>query len=61
MLGLMQPHPLMISSLLLHAARHHATAEIVSRDHEGATHRTTWAETESRARRLVKVMGKLGV
>ena len=61
MFGLMQPHPLMISSMLLHAARHHATAEIVSRNHEGTIHRYTWAEAERRSRRLVNVMQKLGV
>ncbi|MGE0420235.1 MAG: long-chain-fatty-acid--CoA ligase [Acetobacteraceae bacterium] len=61
MLGLMQPHPLMISSLLTHAARHHATGEVVSRTHEGTTHRYTWAEVERRSRRLVRVMRKLGV
>jgi fatty-acyl-CoA synthase len=60
-LGLMQPQGLMISSLLTHAARHHAGAEIVSRTHDGATHRCTWADLEVRARRLVKVLMKLGV
>ncbi|MGE4043659.1 MAG: long-chain-fatty-acid--CoA ligase [Acetobacteraceae bacterium] len=61
MFGLMQPHPLMISSILTHAARHHATGEVVSRTHEGPMHRYTWADVERRARRLVRVMQKLGV
>jgi 3-(methylthio)propionyl---CoA ligase len=61
MLGLMQNHPLMISSLLIHAARHHAAGEVVSRTHDGSIHRTTWGETERRARRLVRVMQGLGV
>jgi fatty-acyl-CoA synthase len=61
MFGLMQPHPLMISSLLTHAARHHAKGEVVSRTHEGGTHRYTWADVERRARRLVRVMQRLGV
>ena len=61
MLGLMQSYPLMISSLLTHAARHHAAAEVVSRTHDGSLHRTTWGETERRARRLACVLQRLGV
>ena len=61
MLGLMQPHGLMISSLLRHAARHHAAGEIVSRTHEGDIHRTNWAGHERRARRLVRVLQRFGV
>jgi fatty-acyl-CoA synthase len=61
MLGLMQPHELMISSLLTHAARHHGGAEVISRTHENTTHRYTWADVERRARRLVRVLQKLGV
>jgi fatty-acyl-CoA synthase len=61
MLGLMQPHPLMISSLLTHAARHHGGGEIVSRGHEGTIHRYGWADAEQRARRLVRVMRMLGI
>ena len=61
MLGLMQPHGLMISSMLRHAARHHAAGEIVSRTHEGSIHRYTWGDLERRARRLVRVLRQLGV
>ena len=61
MLGLMQPHALMISSILTHAARHHGSTEVVSRTHENTTHRYTWREVEARARRLVRVLQKLGV
>ncbi len=61
MLGLMQPHSLMISSILKHAARHHAGTEIISRTHEGTTHRYDWAELERRSRRLVNVLLGLGV
>jgi 3-(methylthio)propionyl---CoA ligase len=60
-LGLMQPHGLMISSMLTHAARHHASAEVVSRTHENTTHRYTWADVERRARRLVRVFHSLGI
>ena len=61
MLGLMQTRPLMISSILQHAARNHAQTEIVSRTVEGGLHRTTYAGTERRARRLVRVLQHLGV
>ena len=61
MLGLMQQRPLLISSLLAHAARHHAGAEVVSATGEGGMHHTTWGETERRARRLVRALQGLGV
>ena len=61
MLGLMQQQPLLISSLLAHAARHHGEAEVVSATATGATHHTTWAETERGSRRLVRVLQGLGV
>jgi acyl-CoA synthetase (AMP-forming)/AMP-acid ligase II len=61
MLGLMQSQPLSIATLLRHAARHHGTAEIVSRTVEGAIHRYTWADAEQRARRLARVLAGLGI
>ena len=61
MLGLMQQQPLLISSLLSHAARHHGTAEVVSAIGPGATHHSTWAETERRARQFVRALQGLGV
>ena len=36
MLGLMQDRPLLISSILEHAARHHADAKIVSARPDGS-------------------------
>jgi 3-(methylthio)propionyl---CoA ligase len=61
MLGLMQEHPLLISSLLVHAERHHGDQEIVSRRVEGDLHRTTYAELARRSRQLTKAMAALGV
>jgi acyl-CoA synthetase (AMP-forming)/AMP-acid ligase II len=61
MLGLMQTRPLMISSIIQHAARNHGTTEIVSKTVEGTIHRTTYRETERRMRRLVRAMQRLGV
>lgn len=59
--GLMQQQPLLISSLLVHAERHHGGQEIVSRRVEGDIHRTTYRELASRARRLAKALIALGI
>ena len=61
MLGLMQQQPLMISSLLTFAARHHGEAEIVSNTVEGPRHRYTYRDAERRARRLARALDGLGV
>ncbi len=61
MKGLMQDHPLMIASVLAHAARHHGSTEIVSKTSDGAVHRTTWAGLERQARRLARALQGLGV
>jgi fatty-acyl-CoA synthase len=61
MLGLMQTQPLLVSSLLLHAARHHAQAEVVSRQDDGSVTRATYAAVERRARRLATALQALGV
>ncbi len=61
MLGLMQSHPLLVSSILRHAARHHGAAEIVSRGNGVRLHRTTYAATEPRARTLAGALLSLGV
>ena len=51
MRGLMQDVPLLISSLIRHADRHHGDVEIVSRRVEGDIHRTTYRELHARAKR----------
>jgi len=61
MLGLMQQRPLLLSSLLTYAERHHGATEIVSRLMDGAIHRSTYAEVGERARRLANALGRLGV
>src|SRR5579859_1865650 len=61
MLGLMQSQNLTIPWLLQHAARHHANAEVISQTGAGVIHRSTWGETECRARRLVRVLLDLGI
>ena len=61
MLGLMQHQNLLISGILKHGARHHGNAPVISRNHDGTTHRYGWKEVEQQSRRLVKAMQKLGV
>jgi 3-(methylthio)propionyl---CoA ligase len=60
MLGQMMQQPLLISSLLRHAERHHADARIVSKRVEGDLHRTTYAELALRCRKLANALGGLG-
>ncbi len=60
MLGLMQQRPLMISNLVDYAANWHGGREIVSRDPEGAFHRSTYAEVASRAKRVANALEALG-
>jgi len=59
--GQMMSMPLLISSLLVHAERHHGEREIVSRRVEGDIHRTTYKELAARSRRMAKALGTLGV
>jgi acyl-CoA synthetase (AMP-forming)/AMP-acid ligase II len=59
MLGLMQSHQLMISSLLEFAERHHGEGEIVSRRVEGDIHRTTYKGLAVRARQVANAIDKL--
>jgi 3-(methylthio)propionyl---CoA ligase len=59
MLGQMQSQPLLISSLIVHAERHHASGEIVSRRVEGDIHRSTWGEVARRARRVANALDGL--
>ena len=50
--GLMQDHPLLISTLIRHAAANHGRREIVSRLGDGSIHRTNYSAIERRARRI---------
>ena len=61
MFGLMQQQPLLISSLLVHAERHHPEQEIVSRRVEGDIHRCTYKELASRSRRMARALQAMGV
>ena len=59
--GNMMQQPLLISSLLVHAERHHGGQEIVSRRCEGDLHRMTFKQLAERSRRLAKALRALGV
>ena len=61
MLGLMQDRPLLISSLIEHAATFHPDTEIVSRLPEGEMHRTTWRGLCDQSKRVANAMAALGV
>ena len=54
--GLMQDRPLLISSLIEHAACFHPHAEIVSRTTEGPIHRCTYADIHRRAKQLANAL-----
>ncbi|MEO8154911.1 MAG: 3-(methylthio)propionyl-CoA ligase [Rhizobacter sp.] len=60
LLGQMMQMPLMISSLIVHAARHSADTEIVSKRAEGDLHRYTYKDCELRARKLAQALARLG-
>jgi acyl-CoA synthetase (AMP-forming)/AMP-acid ligase II len=57
----MMQQPLLISSLLTHAERHHGDQQIVSRRVEGDIHRTTYRELAVRARRMANALSAFGV
>ena len=61
MLGLMQQRPLLVSSLVDYASTWHGGREIVSRDADGAFHRSNFAEVAVRAKRVANALGALGV
>ena len=61
MLGQMQDHPLLISTLIDFAARHHHEAQIVSRRVEGDLHRYTYADAAKRSRRVANALDRMGL
>jgi fatty-acyl-CoA synthase len=60
LMGKMMQMPLLISSLLKHAARHAGDTEIVSKRVEGDLHRCTWSDVERRSRQLAQAFDRLG-
>ena len=56
MLGLMQSQPLLVSSLLEFAERHHGSGEVVSRRVEGDIHRYTYRDLAKRAKQVANTL-----
>ncbi|KAI3594570.1 3-methylmercaptopropionyl-CoA ligase of DmdB2 type [Cupriavidus sp. U2] len=61
LMGQMMSAPLLISSIIKHAARYYGSTEIVSRRTEGDLHRYTYRDCELRARKLAQALEALGV
>jgi acyl-CoA synthetase (AMP-forming)/AMP-acid ligase II len=59
--GLMMQMPLLISSLIQHADRHHGDTEIVSRRVEGDIHRYTYRDLHRRSRQMANALAALGI
>ena len=61
MLGLMSERPLLISSIIRHAATYHGDVEIASRTVEGPLHRYTYRDAERRSKQLASALLRLGM
>lgn len=61
MLGLMQDWPLLVSTIIDHAARNHGHREVVSRSIEGPIVRTTYSDINLRARKVSQALARLGI
>src|ERR1700758_4779456 len=61
MLGMMSERPLLISSIITHAATFHGDAEVASRTVEGPIHRYTYRNAERRMKQLAKALLRLGI
>jgi acyl-CoA synthetase (AMP-forming)/AMP-acid ligase II len=61
MLGAMQNRPLLVSSLIEHAALAHGEREIVTKLVEGGVARTNWHQVHARAKKLAQALEKLGL
>ncbi len=59
--GNMMARPLLISSLIRHAAQYHGDTEIVSRPAAGELLRYTYADAHRRARQLANALSALGI
>jgi 3-(methylthio)propionyl---CoA ligase len=61
MLGGMSERPLLISSIISHAATSHGDVAIVSRTVEGSLHRYTYRDAERRSKQLAGALLRLGI
>jgi fatty-acyl-CoA synthase len=56
----MQDWPLLVHTIIDHAAINHGEAEVVSRTIEGPTHRTNYTEINARSRKLASALKRRG-
>lgn len=61
MLGQMMQDRLLISSLVDHAGRYHATTEITSVETDGSISRSNWGEVQSNSKKLASALTKMGL
>jgi len=61
MLGLMQDYPLLVQTILDHAALNHGEREMVTRSIEGPIRRCNYRELKTRALRVAKALQKEGI
>ncbi|RYF81951.1 MAG: long-chain fatty acid--CoA ligase, partial [Comamonadaceae bacterium] len=59
--GQMLDQPLLIQQVIAHAARYHASTQIVSRTVEGAVHRYTFGDLHRRAQKVANALQTLGI
>lgn len=59
--GRMMSMPMLISSIIVRAARYNGDVEVVSRSNDGLIHRYTYRDCELRARRVAQALTTLGV
>ena len=61
MLGLMQDYPLLVQTILDHAAMNHGNREMVTRSIEGPIRRSTYGDLRTRALRVAKALHNEGI
>ncbi|MBB6489323.1 long-chain-fatty-acid--CoA ligase [Rhizobium lusitanum] len=61
MLGMMMNAPLLVSSILRHAAAYHGGTEIVSKTVEGPIHRYSYADLSRRSQKLANALQRFGL
>ena len=61
MFGLMQDRPLLISSLIEHAAKYHPKTEIVTRLADGSFDRSNWLNIRNQSKCVANALNELGI
>lgn len=61
MQGRMMFQPLLISSIIEHAARYHADTAVISKNTDGTMHHTDWLNISNHAKRFAKSLDQLGL